>query len=59
MNKKSGALNDAADKLVRGNKRKTRKQYSAKAKISLVLAFFRGGESMPALCCLEDIAVRL
>ena len=28
MNKKSGTSKDAADKLVRGIKRKTRKQYS-------------------------------
>jgi len=31
MNKKSGTWKDAADKLVKGIRRKTRKQYSAEA----------------------------
>jgi len=38
MNKKSGTSKDAADKLVRGIKRKTRKHYSAEEKIRIVLA---------------------
>ena len=33
MNKKSGTSKDAADKLVKGIRRKTRKQYSAAAAI--------------------------
>ncbi len=37
MNKKSGPSKDAADKLVRGIKRKTRKHYSAEEKIRIVL----------------------
>ena len=38
MKKKSGTSKDAADKLVRGIKRKTRKHYSAEEKIRVVLA---------------------
>lgn len=44
MNMKSGTSKDAADKLVRGIKRKTRKQYSAEEKIRIVLAGLRGEE---------------
>ena len=36
MNKKSGTSKDAADKQVRGIKRKTRKHYSAEEKIRIV-----------------------
>lgn len=50
MNKKSGTSKDAADKLVRGIKRKTRKHYSAEEKIRIVLAGLRGEESIAALC---------
>jgi transposase len=56
MNKKSGTSKDAADKLVRGIKRKTRKQYSAEEKIRVVLAGLRGEESIAALCRREGIA---
>ena len=38
MNKRSGTSKEAADKLVRGIKRKTRKHYSAEEKIRIVLA---------------------
>jgi len=48
MNKKTGTSKDAADKLVRGIKRKTRKQYSAEEKIRIVLAGLRGEESISA-----------
>ena len=41
MNKKSGTSKDAADKLVKGIRRKTRKQYSAEEKIRIVLAGLR------------------
>jgi hypothetical protein len=47
MNQKSGTSNDAADKLVKGIKRKTRKQYSAEEKIRIVLAGLRGEENEP------------
>lgn len=42
MNKRSGTSKEAADKLVRGIKRKTRKHYSAEEKIRIVLAGLRG-----------------
>ena len=59
MNKKSGTSKDAADKLVRGIKRKTRKHYSAEEKIRIVLAGLRGEESISALCRREGIAESL
>ena len=59
MNKTSGTSKDAADKLVRGIKRKTRKHYSAEKKIRLVLAGLRGEESIAALCRREGIAESL
>ena len=59
INKRSGTSKDAADKLVRGIKRKTRKQYSAEEKIRIVLAGLRGEESIAALCRREGIAESL
>ena len=59
MNKKSGTSQDAADKLVRGIKRKTRKHYSAEEKIRIVLGGLRGEESIAALCRREGIAESL
>ena len=59
MNKKSGTSKDAADKLVRGLKRKTRKHYSAEEKIRVVRAGLRGEESIAALCRRESIAESL
>ena len=59
MNKKSGTSKDAADKLVRSIKRKTRKQYSTEEKIRIVLAGLRGEESIAALCRREGIAESL
>ena len=59
MNKKSGTSKDAADKLVRVIKRKTRKHYSAREKIRIVLAGLRGEESIAALCRREGIAESL
>lgn len=56
MNKTTGTSKDAADKLVRGIKRKTRKHYSAEEKIRIVLAGLRGEESIAALCRREGIA---
>ena len=55
----NGTSKDAADKLVRGIKRKTRKHYSAEEKIRIVLAGLRGEESIAALCCREGIAESL
>jgi transposase len=59
MNRKSGTSKDAADKLVRGIKRRTRKHYSAEEKIRIVLAGLRGEESIAALCRREGIAESL
>jgi transposase len=59
MNKKSGTSMDAADRLVRGIRRKTRKHYSAEEKIRIVLAGLRGEESIAALCRREGIAESL
>ena len=59
MNKKSGTSKDAADKLFRGIKRKTRKQYSAEEKMRIVLAGLGGEESIAALCRREEIAESL
>lgn len=59
MNKKSGTLKDAADKLTRGIKRKTRKHDSAQEKIEIVLAGLRGKDSIAALCRSEGIAESL
>lgn len=41
---KSGPSKDAVDKLVKGIKRQTRKQYLTKGKIMIVLASLRGEE---------------
>jgi transposase len=59
MNKKSVTSKDAADKLVKGIRRKTRKQYSAEEKIRIVLAGLRGEESIAALCRREGISESL
>ena len=59
MNKRSGTSKEAADKLVRGIKRKTRKHYSAEEKIRIVLAGLRGEESIAGLCRREGIAESL
>jgi transposase len=59
MNKRPGTSKDAADKLVRGIKRKTRKHYCAEEKIRIVLAGLRGEESIAGLCRREGIAESL
>lgn len=59
MNKKPTTSKQAADQLVRGIKRKTRKHYSAEEKIRVVLAGLRGEESIAALCRREGIAESL
>lgn len=50
MNKKSGTSNDAADRLVKNIRRKSRQTYSAEEKIRIVLAGLRGEESISVLC---------
>lgn len=59
MNKKSESSKQAADRLVKGIRRQTRKQYSAEEKIRIVLAGLRGEESISALCRREGIAESL
>ncbi len=59
MNKKSGTSKDAADKLVKNIRRKTRQTYSAEQKIRIVLAGLRGEESISVLCRREGIAESL
>ncbi len=59
MNKESGTSKQAADRLVRGIKRRSRKHYSAEEKIRVVLAGLRGEESIAALCRREGIAESL
>jgi len=59
MNKKPGTSKDAADKLVKNIRRKTRQTYSAEEKIRIVLAGLRGEESISALCRREGISESL
>ncbi len=59
MKKKSENSKDATDRLVKGIRRQTRKQYSAEEKIRVVLAGLRGEESIAALCRREGIAESL
>lgn len=56
MNKKSGTSNDAADQLVKGIRRKTRKQYSVEEKIRVVLAGLRSEQGTAALCRRECVS---
>lgn len=59
MKQKPGTSKDAADGLVKGIRRKTRKHYSSEEKIRIVLAGLRGEESIAALCRREGIAESL
>ncbi len=59
MKKKSENSKDAADRIVKGIRRQTRKHYSAEEKIRIVLAGLRGEESLAALCRREGIAESL
>lgn len=47
MNKKPGTSKNAADKLVKNIRRKTRQTYSAEEKIRIVLAGLRGEVRIP------------
>lgn len=57
MNKKLGTSKDAADKLVKNIRRKTRQTYSAEEKTRIVLAGLRGEESISALCRREGMRI--
>jgi hypothetical protein len=49
MNKKSETPKDAADKLVKGIKRKTRKQYSAEERSGSSLRAYEARRTLPRL----------
>ncbi len=59
MTKKPQTSKDAADKVVKNIRRKTRQTYSAEEKIRIVLAGLRGEESIAVLCRREGIAESL
>ena len=59
MRLKSGQSKAAADKVVKGIRRKTRKHYSVEEKIRVVLAGLRGEESIASLCRQEGISESL
>lgn len=56
MRQKPETSKDAADKLVKNIRRKTRQTYSAEEKIRIVLAGLRGEESISVLCRREGVA---
>ena len=56
MNKNPETSKDAADKLVKNIRRKTRQTYSAEEKIRIVLAGLRSEESISGLCRREGIS---
>ena len=55
MTKKPPTSKDAADKVVKNIRRKTRQTYSAEEKIRIVLAGLRGEESISVLCGLVTV----
>ena len=59
MTKKPSTSKDAADKVVKNIRRKTRQTYSSEEKIRIVLAGLRGEESIAVLCRREGIAESL
>ena len=56
MTKKPKTSKDAADKVVKNIRRKTRQTYSSEEKIRIVRAGLRGEESISVLCRREGIA---
>ena len=56
MRQKSAAPETASERLVRDIRRASRKHYSAKAKIGIVLGGLRGEASIAKLCRREAIA---
>ena len=59
MTKKPTTSKDAADKVVKNIRRKTRQTYSSEEKIRIVLVGVRGEESISVLCRREVIAESL
>ena len=59
MTKKPQTSKEAAEKVVKKIRRKTRQTYSAEEKIRIVLAGLRGEESISVLCRREGIAESL
>ena len=59
MTKKPTTSKDAADKVVKNIRRKTRQTYSAEEKIRIVLADLRVEERIAVLCRREGIAESL
>ena len=59
MNKKSGTSKDAAEKLVKNIRRKTRRLHATEEKIRIVLAGLRGEESIAGLCRREGLSESL
>ena len=57
MTRKPQTSKDAAEKVVKNFRRKTRQTYSAEEKIRIVLAGLRGEESISVLCRREGVAV--
>ena len=55
MTKKPQTSKDAAEKVVKNIRRKTRQTYSAEEKIRIVLAGLRGEESISVLCSLKNL----
>ncbi len=55
MTKKPNTSKDAADKVVKNIRRKTRQTYSSEEKIRIVLAGLRGEESISVLCRREGM----
>ena len=59
MRQKSEAQKQEAERVIKGIRRATRKQYSAEEKIRVVLEGLRGEESIAELCRREGIATSM